>query len=137
MLFEAGFISVCRPAAGFRPGWREEGKSRVASLFLLVWECFRIYFESGIAKIMGGDPQWRNFTALDEYYQNGPLPTWIGWFMQRWPHWIHAATALGRLALELGLAGTLFLPKRLLILCFLVIHPWHFRILPSPYYTFF
>jgi len=47
-----------------------------------VWECFRIYFESGMAKILGGDPQWRNFTALDEYYQNGPLPTWIGWYMQ-------------------------------------------------------
>src|SRR2546429_5160671 len=77
----------------------------------LLWECFRIYFESGVAKIMGGDPEWRNFTALDEYYQNGPLPTWIGWYIQHWPHWFHAALAFGTLALELGLAWMMFLPR--------------------------
>src|SRR6266851_864105 len=124
MLLEAGFISFFFAPAGFRPGWGEESRPSRASLFLLVWEGFRIYFESGVAKIMGGDPQWRNFTALDEYYQNGPLPTWIGWYMQHWPHWFHAATAFGTLALELGLVWTMFLPRRLRILCFLIVTPW-------------
>src|SRR5947207_11032962 len=110
MLLEAGFISLFFAPAGFRPGWGEENRPPRASLFLPVWECFRIYFESGVAKIMGGDPQWRNFTALNEYYQNGPLPTWIGWYMQQQPHWFHAATAMGALALELGLAWMMFLP---------------------------
>src|SRR6266404_6053757 len=109
MLLEAGFIALFFAPAGFRPGWGEESRPSRASAFLLVWECFRIYFESGVAKIMGGDPQWRNFTALDEYYQNGPLPTWIGWHMQHLPHWFHAATAFVTLALELGLAWMLFL----------------------------
>jgi hypothetical protein len=79
MLLEAGFIAIFFAPRGFRPGWGETQAPSRMSLFLLVWECFRIYFESGVAKIIGGDPQWRNFTALDEYYQNGPLPTWIGW----------------------------------------------------------
>jgi len=136
MLLEAGFISLFLAPAGFRPGWGEESKPSRASLFLLVWECFRIYFESGIAKIMGGDPQWRNFTALDEYYQNGPLPTWIGWYMQHFPHWFHAATAFGTLALELGLAWMIFLPRRLRILCFLIITPWQIGIILSANYTF-
>jgi hypothetical protein len=136
MLLEAGFIAMFLAPAGFRPGWGEESRPSRASLFLLVWECFRIYFESGVAKIMGGDPQWRNFTALDEYYQNGPLPTWIGWYMQHWPHWIHAATAFGTLALELGLAWMMFLPRRLRILCFLIITPWQIGIILSANYTF-
>src|SRR5260370_766767 len=85
---------------------------------------------------MGGDAQWRNFTALDEYYQNGPLPTWIGWYMQHWPHWIHAATAFGTLALELGLAWMMFLPRRLRILSFLIITPWQIGIILSANYTF-
>ena len=72
-----------------------------AVLYLLLWEWFRIYFESGVAKITGGDPEWRHFTALDEYYQNGPLPTWIGWYVQHLPHWFHATTAFFTLALEL------------------------------------
>jgi len=136
MLLEAGFISLFFAPAGFRPGWGEESKPSRASLFLLVWECFRIYFESGVAKIISGDLQWRNFTALDEYYQNGPLPTWIGWYMQHFPHWFHAATTFGTLVLELGLAWMMFLPRRLRILCFLIITPWQIGIILSANYTF-
>src|SRR6266516_3254729 len=136
MLLEAGFISLFFAPGGFRPRLGEPSRPSHASLFLLIWECFRIYFESGVAKIMGGDPEWRNFTALDEYYQNGPLPTWIGWHMQHLPHWFHAATAFGTLALELALAWMMFLPRRIRILCFLILTPWQIGIILSANYTF-
>jgi hypothetical protein len=136
MLLEAGFIAMFLAPGGIRPGWGQAQTPSRASLFLLVWEGFRIYFESGVAKIMGRDPQWRNFTALDEYYQNGPLPTWIGWYMQHWPHWFHAATAIGTLALELGVAWMMFLPRRIRIVCFLMITPWQIGIILSANYTF-
>jgi len=136
MLLEAGFIAMFLAPRGWRPGWGEGSPPSRASWFLLVWECFRIYFESGIAKIMSGDPEWRNFTALDDYYQNGPLPTWIGWYMQHWPHWFHAATAFGTLALELALAWMMFLPRRVRILCFLIVTPWQIGIILSANYTF-
>ncbi len=136
MLLEADFIALFFAPRGFRPGWGEESPPSRTSLFLLVWECFRIYFESGVAKIMGGDPQWRNFTALDEYYQNGPLPTWIGWYMQHLPHWFHAATAFFTLALELALVWAMFLPRRIRIACFLVVTLWQIGIILSANYTF-
>jgi lipase maturation factor 1 len=136
MLLEAGFIALFFAPRGFRPGWGETQAPSRASLFLLVWECFRIYFESGVAKMMGGDPQWRNFTALDEYYQNGPLPTWIGWYMQHLPHWFHVATAFGTLALELWVAWMMFLPRRIRMVCFLIITPWQIGIILSANYTF-
>jgi hypothetical protein len=136
MLLEAGFIALFFAPPGFRPGWGEASPPSRASLFLLGWECFRIYFESGVAKIMGGDPQWRNFTALDEYYQNGPLPTWIGWYMQHLPHWFHAATAFFTLALELVLVWAMFLPRRVRIACFFVVTVWQIGIILSANYTF-
>jgi len=136
MLLEAGFIALFFAPAGFRPGWGEANPPSRASLFLLVWECFRIYFESGVAKIMGGDPQWRNFTALDEYYQNGPLPTWIGWYMQHLPHWFHAATAFFTLALEVVLVWAMFLPRRVRIAYFFVVTVWQVGIILSANYTF-
>jgi hypothetical protein len=136
MLLEAGFIAMFFAPAGFRPRWGEGSKPSQASLFLLVWECFRIYFESGVAKIMGGDPQWRNFTALDEYYQNGPLPTWIGWYVQHLPHWFHAAMSFGTLALELGVAWMMFLPRRIRIVCFFIVTLWQIGIILSANYTF-
>jgi lipase maturation factor 1 len=136
MLLEAGFIAQFFVPRGFRPGWGEESPSSRASLFLLLWECFRIYFESGVAKIMGGDPQWRNHTALDEYYQNGPLPTWIGWYMQHLPHWFHAATSFLTLALELVLVWAMFLPRRIRIACFFMLTAWQIGIILSANYTF-
>ena len=136
MLLEAGFIAMFFAPAGFRPRRGEESPPSRASLFLLIWEGFRIYFESGVAKIMGGDTQWRNFTALDEYYQNGPLPTWIGWHMQHLPHWFHAATAFVTLALELGLAWMMLLPRRFRILCFFIVTIWQIGIILSANYTF-
>ena len=136
MLLEAGFIAIFFAPRGFRPGLGEAQAPSRMSLFLLVWECFRIYFESGVAKIMSGDPEWRHFTAMDEYYQNGPLPTWIGWYMEHLPHWFHAATAFGTLALELGLAWMMLLPRRWRILCFLMVTPWQIGIILSANYTF-
>src|SRR5216684_1584486 len=136
MLLEAGFIAMFFAPRGWRPGWGEASPPSRASLFLLIWEGFRIYFESGLAKIMGGDPQWRNFTALDEYYQNGPLPTWIGWYMQHLPHWFHAGTAFTTLALELGLVCMLFLPRRWRAVCFFIVTPWQVGVILTANYTF-
>ena len=66
MLLEAGFISLFFAPAGWRPRWGFLDPPSRASRFLLVWLLFRIYFESGIAKILGHDPEWRNFTAMDQ-----------------------------------------------------------------------
>jgi hypothetical protein len=136
MLLEAGFIALFFTPSGLRPGFGKSSLASHASLFLLQWEWFRIYFESGVAKIVGGDPQWRNFTAMDEYYQNGPLPTWIGWYMQHLPHWFHASTAFVTLPLELGVVWMLFLPRRWRIVCFLIVTPWQLGIILSANYTF-
>ena len=136
MLLEAGFISLFFAPPGMRPGFGRRSPPMRASLFLLQWEWFRIYFESGVAKIMSGDPQWRHFTAMDEYYQNGPLPTWIGWYMQHLPHWFHASTAFATLALELVLVWMLFLPRRWRIVCFFIVTPWELGVIFTANYTF-
>jgi len=129
MLLEAGFISFFFAPPGVRPGLGRGHSPSRASLFLLQWEWFRIYFQSGVVKLLSGDPEWRNFTAMDEYYQNGPLPTWIGWYAQHLPHWFHAATVYATLALELGLVWMLFLPRRWRIACFFIVTPWQIGVI--------
>jgi hypothetical protein len=136
MLLEAGFISLFFAPPGLRPGLAHANPASRASLFLLQWEWFRIYFESGMAKILGGDPEWRNFTAMDEYYQNGPLPTWIGWYVQHLPHWFHAATVYATLALELGVVWMFLLPRRWRIVCFFIVTPWEIGVILTANYTF-
>src|SRR5271156_5075796 len=136
MLLEAGFIALFFAPPGLRPGFGMSSPPSRASLFLLQWEWFRIYFESGVGKIIGGDPEWRNFTAMDEYYQNGPLPTWIGCYMQHLPHWFHASTVFATLALELVLVWMLFLPRRWRIACFFIVTPWQLVVILTANYTF-
>lgn len=136
MLLEAGFIAFFFAPGGWRPRLGPVSPPSRASLFLLLWEWFRIYFESGVAKIKGGDPEWRQLTAMDEYYQNGPLPTWIGWYMQHLPHWFHWATAAATLSLEIGIVPMLFLPRRWRILCFCIVTPWEIGVILTANYTF-
>jgi hypothetical protein len=136
MLLEAGFISLFLAPAGFLPGWGAHSPPPRASVLLLLWEWFRIYFESGAVKLLSGDPTWRNFTAMDEYYQNGPLPSWIGWYVQHLPEWFHKATAFTTLFMELALVFMAFLPRRWRILCFCIVTVWQIGVILTANYTF-
>ena len=137
MLLEAGFIALFFAAPSLRPGLGRGHPPSRASLFLLQWEWFRIYFESGCVKLLSGDPQWRHFTAMDQYYQNGPLPTWIGWYAQHLPHGFHAFTVGLTFAVELGLVFLMFAPwRRLRLLCFLIVTPFEIAIILTANSTF-
>src|SRR5579862_2401214 len=136
MLLEAGFLSFFFAPKGLRPGLGRSYPGPRASMFLLLWEWFRIYFESGVVKLQSGDPEWRHFTAMDEYYQNGPLPTWIGWYVQHLPHWFHWGTVLATLGLELVLVWMMFLPRRWRIICFCIVTPWQIGVILTANYTF-
>jgi len=73
---------------------------------------------------------------MDDYYQNGPLPTWIGWYVQHLPHKFHAFTALLTLVAELGLVFMMFLPRRWRIICFFIVTPFQIGIILTANYTF-
>src|SRR6266581_2513475 len=136
MLLEAGFLSFFFAPRGSRPGLGGSDPPSRFSLFMLQWEWFRIYFESGLVKLLSGDPHWRNFTAMDEYYQNGPLPSWMGWYVQQLPHWYHAGTVVITLGVELVLVWALFLPRRFRIACFFVVTALQIGIITTANYCF-
>ncbi len=136
MLLEAGFLALFFAPGGLWPGWGVYSPPPRAALILLQFEWFRIYFESGIVKLLSGDPQWKHLTAMDEYYQNGPLPTILGWYVQHFPHWFHVATAGGTLLLELAIVWMLFLPRRLRLICFCIVTPWQIGVIVTANYAF-
>jgi hypothetical protein len=136
MLLAAGVLSLFFAPGGFRPGLGESSPPSPASLFLLQWEWFRIYFESGVVKLASHDPQWRHLTAMDQYYQNGPLPTWIGWYAQQLPHPFQAFLALFTLIAELSLCWLFLFSRRSRLVCFLILTPFQIGIILTANYAF-
>ena len=129
MLLSAAFLCLFFAPPGLRPRLGERHPPSRASLFLLQWLWLRIYFESGLVKLLSGEEQWRHLTAIDQYYQNGPLPNWIGWYAQQLPHPFHAAVALAVLAIELAVVWMLFLPRHWRIACFWIVTPFQLGII--------
>jgi len=136
MLLAAGFLSLFFAPAGFRPGLGESSPPSPASLFLLQWEWFRIYFESGVAKLASHDPQWQHLTAMNQYYQNGPLPTWIGWYAQQLPHPFQAFLALFTLIAEFAICWLFIFSRRSRLVCFLILTPFQIGIILTANYAF-
>src|SRR5260370_22006877 len=95
-----------------------------------------MYFESGGAKPDSGNPECRNVRAMDDYYQTGPLPTWIGWYANHLPHWFHVGPAGFTLALELVLVWMALLPRRFRIVLFWLVTPLQVGIIVTSNYAF-
>jgi hypothetical protein len=112
MLLQAGVAAVLLAPHGLRPGLGAVSPPAWASVWLLRWEWFSIYFGSGVVKLLSGDPQWRTLTAMDHYYENSPLPSWVGWYAEQLPHSVHTATALLTLVVELVTPWVLLFPRR-------------------------
>jgi lipase maturation factor 1 len=129
MLLAAGFLSLFLAPPGLRPRLGHEHPPSRASLFMLQWLWLSIYFESGVVKILSHDPEWRHLTALDQYYQNGPLPNWIGWYAQQLPHGFQATVTLATLIMELGIVWLGSLQRRLRLLCFFLVTPFQIGII--------
>jgi lipase maturation factor 1 len=112
MLLQAGVACVLVAPAGLRPGLGAPSPPSRASVWLLRWEWFAIYFMSGVVKLMSGDRQWRTLTAMDHYYEDSPLPAWPGWYVEQLPHAFQAATVLWTFAMELVAPWAVFLARR-------------------------
>ncbi|MBK5188925.1 MAG: lipase maturation factor family protein, partial [Gemmatimonadaceae bacterium] len=136
MLLEAACIAIWLAPRGLRPGLGALDPPSRLSVLMLRWEWFRIYFESGLVKLMSGDIHWRNFTAMDDYYQNGPLPAWPGWYVQHLPHWFHAATVALTLGVELFVVWAVFMPRRFRIACFGIVTALQLGIIATANYAF-
>jgi hypothetical protein len=64
-------------------------------------------------KLLSGDPNWRNLTALDYHYWTQPLPTPVGWYAAQLPSWFQAFTTACMFMIELAIPFLIFAPRRL------------------------
>jgi hypothetical protein len=100
-LLEAGFLALLLSFSQ-RPG-----------IWLLRWLLFRFMFMSGMVKLLSGDPNWWNLSALSYHFFSQPLPTPLAWYAA---HLSASVLRFGTGALffiELLLPFLIFCPRRL------------------------
>jgi hypothetical protein len=100
LLLESGFLAIFL------------GEAPMPVIVLLYdWLLFRLRFLSGWFKLASGDPSWRDFTALDYYFETQPLPHVGSWYAHQLPHWLHQAGVGFTLFAELIVPLFIFLPR--------------------------
>ena len=135
LLLESAFFAIFVTPGG----WRLRGAPlpHPLGVFLMQWLLFRLYVESGLAKLLLGDPTWRDLTAMSTYYETAPLPTWVGWYAHQLPMWAHRATGLFTIAVELGVPFLMWGPRRLRPLAFTLLAGFQIVVLVTGNYGFF
>jgi predicted DCC family thiol-disulfide oxidoreductase YuxK len=100
-LLEAGFAALLLSFAT-TPG-----------IWLLRWLLFRFMFMSGVVKLLSGDPNWWNLSALSYHFFTQPLPTPLAWYAaQLSPGLLKFATG-AMFFVELVLPFLIFVPRHL------------------------
>jgi hypothetical protein len=85
LLVETAFTSLFFAPSGLRPKLSTEAEpSPIARLLMALLAC-KVTLESGLVKLFGGDPTWRELTALVFHWWTQPLPTWGAVLADRLP----------------------------------------------------
>jgi predicted DCC family thiol-disulfide oxidoreductase YuxK len=137
LLLEAGFLAIFFAPLQWLPRAECEPPPSRIVLWLLRLLLFKLMFSSGCVKLLSGDPNWRNLTALTFHYQTQPLPTWIGWYAQQLPLWFQKCSCAVMFVVELGAPFLIFAPRRIRFLGGVAMVGLQTLILLTGNYTFF
>ena len=100
-LLEGGFLALVLSLA------------RMPGIWLLRWLLFRFMFMSGVVKLLSGDPNWWNLSALSYHFVTQPLPTPLAWYTAQLPPAALRFATGTVFFIELVLPFLIFAPRRL------------------------
>ena len=86
-------------------------------VWLYRWLLFRLMFVSGLVKILSGDPNWRNLTAVDYHFETQPLPNIVGFYVHSLPSQVHQFMVAATFFIELFVPFLIFAPVPAALYC--------------------
>jgi hypothetical protein len=135
LLLETGFAAILLAPWGIRPSYSTP-IPRLA-LWAFRFLIFRLMFESGIVKLLSGDPTWRDLTALKYHYETQPLPTPIAWYAAQLPLIVQKISVAGVFLTELLVPFLFFATRRLRMIAACLTIALQLMIAFTGNYTFF
>jgi lipase maturation factor 1 len=113
LLLETGFLAIFFAPLQIFPRRNTTPPPSRLMLWLLRWLLFRLMFESGLVKLLGGDLNWRHLRALNFHYETQPLPTWVAWYAHQLPDGFQKFCVFMVFVIELASPFLIFAPRRL------------------------
>jgi len=109
LLLEVGVLAAL--AAPLLPSYHKSPLARDhMSLALVRWLLFRMMFASGAVKLTSGCPAWWGLTAMPTHYSSQCLPTYLAWFANLQPQWLHSLAVVVTYVIEMPLTFLFFAP---------------------------
>jgi len=107
LMLEATFLAIWLPGSGrFFRDFKVGANPVISWLFL--WLLFRLYVESGVAKLFWGPESWSTLEGMSHYYETAPIPTWVGYYAHFLPEGWHRFETGATLILEILLPCLFF-----------------------------
>ncbi|HWA25140.1 MAG TPA: lipase maturation factor family protein [Lacunisphaera sp.] len=101
LMLETALVCLPFAPAGFRPGLGAASPPRPITVFMTRWLIIRIMLVAGLAKVLGSDRHWLDFTFMERMYETSPAPTVLGYHVFHLPHAFHVGEILLTFAAEL------------------------------------
>lgn len=101
LLLETALLCIPFAPSGIRPGLGAASPPLPITLFMMRWLVIRVMLTAGIAKVIGGDPRWLNFTFMEDMYVTSPAPTVLGYYAYHLPHAYHVFEVMFTFVAEL------------------------------------
>jgi uncharacterized membrane protein YphA (DoxX/SURF4 family) len=127
LLLECGLLACFLP--------RDRPAKWIHLLFRLL--LFKLYFESGLAKLQSPIGDWLDGSAMRFYYQTAPIPTALAWYAHHLPAWWHHIESNATLVWELAVPFLIFGPRRARIVAAVVFTGFQLINIATANYGFF
>jgi lipase maturation factor 1 len=137
LLLEVGFLAIFLAPFHLLPRTSRQRAPSTVVIWLFRWLLFRLLFSSGLVKLLSGDPNWRNLTALSYHYWTQPLPTPLAWVMAQLPLWFMQLSTAFTFLVELVVPFLFFMPRQARFVGGLLTIALQVLILLTGNYTFF
>ena len=112
LLVEAAFCSAFFAPPGLRPCLDSEPEPHAAFRWVMIVLACKVTLQSGIVKLLSGDPTWRDLTALTYHWWSQPLPTCSSVMIAALPMWGQKGMCLTMFGFELVVPVMALGPRR-------------------------
>jgi hypothetical protein len=143
LLIEAGMLVALLPVAlpdvraALPLRWLARMSGGAWGVFLLRVLVFKLYFESGLAKLQSPAGDWLDGSAMSVYYETAPLPGPLAWYAHALPAWFHRLESWATLGFELFVPWLSFGSRRPRLLALAVLSLFQVVNIVSANYGFF